>query len=83
MRVDVELLIHMGRHQHLISFAPQLLGQLNANAVRLFRCDLALPKRLIAVISDCPVFLAEPLFTAIISLRAVPAVQFTPVTSCL
>ena len=58
----MELLIHMGRHQHLISFAPQLLGQLNANAVRLFRCDLALPKRLIAVISDCPVFLAEPLF---------------------
>ena len=62
VRVDVGLLIHMGRHQHLISFAPQLLGQLNADTVRLFRCDLALPKRLIAVISDCPVFLTEPLF---------------------
>ena len=52
----------MGCHQHLVPVAPQLLGQTDTNAVRLLRRDLTLPKRLIAVISDRPVFLAEPLF---------------------
>ena len=56
------LLIHMGCHQHLVPVAPQLFGQPDADAVRLLRRDLALPKRLIAVISDRPVFLTEPLF---------------------
>ena len=62
MRMDVGLLIHMGCHQHLVPVAPQLFGQPDADAVCLLRRDLALPKRLIAVISDCPVFLTEPLF---------------------
>ena len=52
----------MGCHQHLVPVAPQLFGQPDADAVCLLRRDLALPKRLIAVISDCPVFLTEPLF---------------------
>ena len=55
------LLIHMGCHQHLVPVAPQLFGQPDADAVRLLRRDLTLPKRLIAVISDGSVLLSESL----------------------
>ena len=61
VRMNVGRLVQMGGYQHLIPAAPQLLRQPDADAVRLLRRDLALPKRLIAVISDGSVLLSESL----------------------
>ena len=43
--------IAVGRHYHLKAVAPQLLGQLDADLMGGFRCDLISLKRLIAVVA--------------------------------
>ena len=62
MIVQMVFLIQMGRHQHLIPFAPKPLRQLHADLMRQLRRGLAGREGLIPMVGDHTVLLAETLF---------------------
>lgn len=77
-----DFLIQMGRHQYLIPFAPKPLRQLHADLMRQLRRGLAGREGLIPMVGDYTVLLAETLFTASISSRAVDGRQLMPLINC-
>lgn len=62
MIVQVIFFVKVGRHNDLITVAPQTGGELHSDLVRHFGRRLAGGERLIAVVGHRPVFFAEPLF---------------------
>ena len=62
MIMQVIFFVKVGRHNHLITVAPQTGGELHPDFVRHFGGSLAGSKGLIPVVGNRPVFFAEPFF---------------------